>query len=294
MNRSTPVQHIKRATMADTLHAMRAAALEGKKDLEVRRLVEQITDGIAQGDYSSEALALYYWVCKNIRYIRDIDGVEFLKIPRQLLRNRAGDCDDIATLLAAMLMAAGNPVQFAIAGFRPGRPNFSHVYVEMITPHGVIAIDPVANRVTERMLKDMKHKKTFPVSKGPGAHDAGIGAVGSLRHMGPQGGNVYSVYDYHRGMYDYYEGTAGSIPATGRHRKPSSKSNFGAAPEAIAAPLPSTAQKVGEGDIPKGIIASKKGFGMFSGISIERGDLIWFAFGMGVGWWLWAKSKRWS
>lgn len=248
--------HKQRASMLDTLSAMRAAALTGKKDLPVRRLVEKITQGIAQGDYSSEVLAIYYWVCQNIRYLRDIDGVEYLQIPRKTLESRTGDCDDIATLLAAMLMAAGNPVRFAVASFKAA-PVYSHVYVEVMTPHGPIVIDPVANRDTGKMLGQIRHKKTYPVSGGPGTVDAGIGSVvAPARHLSPQGKKVYSVFDYHRGEYDYFEGAVGSIPATGRYREPSRRTSVGAAPEAIAAALPAGAQKIGSGAEPKGIVAS--------------------------------------
>jgi hypothetical protein len=266
---------------------MRTAAHQGKKDLAVRSLVERITSGIAQGDYAGEALAIYYWVCKNIRYIRDIDGVEFLKTPARLLKDPAGDCDDIATLLAAMLMAAGNPVAFAIASFKPGSPAFSHVYVELLTPHGPVAIDPVANRATVTMLRDMKHKKVMRVSGAGSTVDAGIGA---LRHMGPKGGNVYSVYDYNTGLYDYYEGGVGSIPATGRYRKPTSQSRFGASPEALAAPLPAMAKKIGSGDAPRGIIASRGG-ALFGGLSLVGVDLLWLGVGLGVGWYVWGRKR---
>lgn len=252
----TRIIHKQRASMTDTLAAMRAAALGGKKDLPVRRLVEKITQGIAQGDYSSEVLAIYYWVCQNIRYLRDIDGVEYLQIPRRTLESKTGDCDDIATLLAAMLMAAGNPVRFAIASFKPV-PVFSHVYVEVLTPHGPIVIDPVANRDTGKMLGQIRHRKTYPVSGGGGTVDAGIGSVvAPARHLSPDGNKVYSVFDYNRNEYTYFEGTPGTIPATGRYRPPSRRTSMGSSPEAIAAALPSGARKTGSGAEPKGILAS--------------------------------------
>jgi len=255
MNRLTPTRVVPNARMSDTLGAMRRLANEGKKDLEVRRLVEQINAQVAEGDYASELLAIYYWVKQNIRYMRDIAGVEFLKTPRKLLETRSGDCDDIATLLAAMFMAAGNSVQFTIASFRPGAPSFSHVYVEVLTPWGAVVFDPVANRVTDQMLRDMKHKQSFPVSGGV----MGSG-VGMAPHVGDvSGGNVYSVFDYHRGVYDYFEGPSRQIPATGRFRQPVKASKFGIVPEALAATLPVTARKTGSGVVPRGIIAAKNG-----------------------------------
>jgi hypothetical protein len=293
-----PTIYKKHATMGDTLRAMQNAANKGKKSLRVRRLVELITEGIAQGDYASEVLAIYYWVCRNIRYIRDIDGVEFIKEPDQVLATGAGDCDDMATLLAAMLMSAGNPVRFAVAGFKPGRPNFSHVYVEVMSPHGPVTIDPVANRDTMRMLRSMTFKDIVPVSQGPGTIDAGVGTFAApQRHIGPDGGNLFSVYDYNRGLYDYYEASTGALPATGRYRKPLSGgvTPNGISPEAIAAKLPGSAKKVGSGAAPKGIIAARglSGFGEPTS-GAQMGTLAVFGIGVLVGFYLYSKLDSWS
>ena len=259
MNRATPSRLIPNARMTDTLAAMKRLASEGKKDLEVRRLVEQLNANVAEGDYASELLSVYYWVKQNIRYMRDPAGVEMLKTPRKLLETKAGDCDDIATLLAAMYMALGNTVQFAIASFRPGAPAFSHVFVEVITPWGPVVFDPVANRVTGEMLGNIQHKKAIPL--GVGDMGAGVGSLGRLAaHISPGGGgNVYSVFDYHRNLYDYYEAPTGMIPATGRFRKPVRTMKFGIVPKDLAASFPSGARKIGSGPDPRGIIAAKNG-----------------------------------
>jgi len=256
MNSQTPHAMRQNATMADTLRAMRALARRGSEDLEIRGLVERLTSGIASGDYSSEVLAIYYWVTQNIRYLRDPSGVELVKTPRQVLRSRAGDCDDMAVLLAAMLLAAGNSVSFAVASFRPGPlPLFSHVYAEVDTPHGKIALDPVANRVTAQMLGRIRHKASIPVGVG----DPGAG-VGAAPHVGPDGGNVYSVFDYDRGRYDYFAAPSRPIPPTGRFRRPSTVAGvLGTHPEAVAARLPAGARKTGSGDEPRGVIAVRRG-----------------------------------
>jgi predicted transglutaminase-like cysteine proteinase len=289
MNRHTPTRTVLDASMITTLRSMRELAQRGKKDLEVRALVEQLNADVAEGDYASELLAIYYWVTQNVRYMRDIDGVEFLKTPRKLLETRSGDCDDIATLLAAMFMAAGNPVQFAVASFKPGKPVFSHVFVEVLTPHGPVIFDPVANRDTKKMLTTMRFKGTFPVSQGPGTVDAGVGAA---PHVGEvTGGNVYSVFDYHRGLYDYFEAPTGALPATGRYRKPIAVSRFGIAPESMAAPLPSGARKVGSGERPRGMIAhSSTGFGALMPIDQRSLGLVVVGAGLGIlGYRMWSQ-----
>lgn len=66
---------------------------------------------------------------------------------------------------------------------------------------------------------------------------------------------IFSVYDYDRGRYRYYEGLAGT-PATGFFRKARYAAlNGGFVPEAFAVQLPADARPVGEGLTPKGYIA---------------------------------------
>ncbi len=66
---------------------------------------------------------------------------------------------------------------------------------------------------------------------------------------------IYSVYDYDKGRYRYFEGLAGT-PATGffrRARMPPIKGSH--VPESFAVALPSDARLVGEGPLPRGYIA---------------------------------------
>jgi hypothetical protein len=264
MTRTPVLLHKTDASMTDTIAAMTRLALAARRDVELRKIVTDICADLAEGDYAGEALAINNYVKQHVRYIRDPDGVEFVQTPRRTLDVGSGDCDDIATLLAAMLMLAGNQVQFAVAAFATvgGRPAFSHVYVEVVTPHGVIVLDPVANRDTKQMINSIKSKLTFPVGNSPGTMDAGIRGVlgrplGQAPHVSVGGKNVYSVFDHERGIYEYFEGPRKELPATGRFRPPRRANPMGIAPDDIAAPLPTFARKVGVGPTPRGIIASK-------------------------------------
>ena len=162
MNRFTPTRLVENPSLGRVVREMVSFAHKGKQDLEVRRLCEIICKDIAQGDYASECLAVYHWVCTNIRYMRDIHDVEFIKDPRKLIETRSGDCDDMATLLAAMLMSMGNRCQFVLACFNHS-PIPSHVYTQVLSPKGPIILDPVANRDTRQMLEVMTSKKVVPV-----------------------------------------------------------------------------------------------------------------------------------
>ena len=152
MNDQTPTLLIQRPQLTDVVESMRKFAYKGKTDLVIRKLVEDICADLEQGDYASECLACYYWVCQNIRYMRDIYNVEFVKEPRQIMATKSGDCDDMATLLASMLLTSGNSCSFVLACF-DGSGIPSHVYVEVDTPTGPVPLDPVANRITADMAK---------------------------------------------------------------------------------------------------------------------------------------------
>lgn len=71
--------------------------------------------------------------------------------------------------------------------------------------------------------------------------------------------NVYSVYDYNTRRYSYYQGSgpggthAGAPPISGL------VSRAGATVDQAAWKLPMDAKKIGEGDLPKGRIASRGG-----------------------------------
>lgn len=158
-----PTLTVPRPTLGDVVVWMQKFAHKGKTDLRVRRLVEVICADLEPGDYGSEAYAIYAWVHQNIRYMRDIHDVEFIKEPGALLDSKAGDCDDIATLIAAMLMACGNRAVFSLVGF-DGSPVPSHVFCNIVTPRGdLVPLDPVANTQIRQAMGRTTLRKDIPV-----------------------------------------------------------------------------------------------------------------------------------
>lgn len=78
---------------------------------------------------------------------------------------------------------------------------------------------------------------------------------------------TFSVYDYTRKLYDYYEGVGPGGTHAGAPPAPVFRSEIGASPEGGAWRLPMGARKVGSGVLPRGRIAS-------TGIHLGLGDLI--------------------
>jgi transglutaminase-like putative cysteine protease len=81
--------------------------------------------------YVDQARRLQAWVQSNIGYVNDPVTVELVQTPQYTLQHRAGDCDDQAVLLAAMLDATGHPARFVAVGDR-GTPPLSHVMVQTL------------------------------------------------------------------------------------------------------------------------------------------------------------------
>ena len=105
---------------------MAQLAVEGSKDPSVRRQARLLTQHLRQKDFAGEAKACFEFVRDEIRYLKDIASVETLHHARTMLEMRAGDCDDKAILLAAMLASIGHQLQFIACAFVPGQ--FAHVW----------------------------------------------------------------------------------------------------------------------------------------------------------------------
>lgn len=110
------------------LMRMRAAVLEAKTDPLVIAHARMIVQGTPAKNWRAEAATVQAWVKRNIRYTRDVRGVETLQAPAYTLRVRSGDCDDHSMLAAALLEAIGHPTRFVAIGRAPGA--YSHVYAE--------------------------------------------------------------------------------------------------------------------------------------------------------------------
>jgi transglutaminase-like putative cysteine protease len=128
-----------------TLNLMRQLVRQGKKSPAVRQLAVELTQGLMQKDWLGEVTAIHKFVRDNIRYTRDIRGVETLHTVERILTNAAGDCDDKSVLAASLLEALGHPTRFVAIGFKAG--SFSHVYPETLVGNKWIALEttePVA------------------------------------------------------------------------------------------------------------------------------------------------------
>lgn len=118
-----------------TLTKMATLARKGLRNQSIRNLAVQLTTagflngtGLKQKDFTGEARRILRFVRDDIRYVRDTDGVELLHDPVTLLQTGAGDCDDKAILLAALLGSIGHQTRFVAVSFEPNI--FCHVWLQ--------------------------------------------------------------------------------------------------------------------------------------------------------------------
>ncbi len=116
----------------------------GAKDFYVRQTAIDILlqRAVKPKDYLGEIKALFEWVQQNVRYTKDTFRVEVLHSPRRMLQLRAGDCDDMAIVLGAMLEAIGHPARLVLSGPDPLRQDlFTHIYLEVFHKGRWIPLD---------------------------------------------------------------------------------------------------------------------------------------------------------
>ena len=142
---------------------------QGAKDFNVRQTAIDILlqREVKPKDYLGEIKALFEWVQRHVRYIRDPFRVEVLHSAKRLLELRAGDCDDMAILLGAMLEAIGHPVRLVLTGPNPLRGDlFSHVYLEVSHKGGWIPLDATMSHPMGWAPRTLV-KKIIPIERRP-------------------------------------------------------------------------------------------------------------------------------
>jgi hypothetical protein len=159
-----------------TIQVMRRAALDSQSNLAVRQLAEAACAKLDSKDYTSEYLALYNLLLQTCRYMRDPRTVELVRAPylvaQEILQGGRPslDCDDLAAMLGALVLAVGGNVRFVTVAFKNaffnGQRQYSHVFAQALEPRtGLwIVLDPVAAEKTSEMMTRIKAAAVWPVA----------------------------------------------------------------------------------------------------------------------------------
>lgn len=142
----------------------------GERSPLVRSTAEEIVRHLQPKDYLSEILALRYWCATHVRYANDGLTTELVKDPARICEEvvarglAVGDCDDMATLIAALGRALGREAKFGTVGF--GAPQqYSHVFALLKEPktRQWIVCDPVAGTDEAMMLRRVKTHRFWEI-----------------------------------------------------------------------------------------------------------------------------------
>lgn len=129
----------------ETLKIMGGLVKQFKRDPMIRDTAISLTAHLRPRDWTGQVRVLYEYVRDQIRYTRDVLGVETIQTPPVTMDLEAGDCDDKSTLLAALLQSIGHPTRFVATGYR-SLQSFSHVYVETLLGERWVPLDPTTTK----------------------------------------------------------------------------------------------------------------------------------------------------
>lgn len=135
------------AGVYQTLAAMRALVYQAAASPLVRAWAVEIARTVPPRSPAALAGAIRQFLSERVSYLDDPVGVELVHAPERLLDEIGsryyvtGDCDDVATLGAALAASVGLPSRFVVLSFGgPGDP-FQHVYAELWTGDGWAELD---------------------------------------------------------------------------------------------------------------------------------------------------------
>ena len=114
-----------RAGIKNTLRVMRDITRKFSTNLTIRTLAMRIAREARPFDFCGEAAAIQRYVQKEIRYTRDVAGVETIQTPIATLSLAAGDCDDQSILFGSLASSIGIPVRYVAVGRTHG--SLTHV-----------------------------------------------------------------------------------------------------------------------------------------------------------------------
>lgn len=171
-----PTSRVGYSGAPQTVAVMRQAALDDANHFETRQLAESVCEGLDSKDYTSEYLALYQFLLQRTRYMRDPRRVELVRAPylisRQIMAGHRPslDCDDLATWLAAAVLAVGGRPDIVTVAFQrmmfDGQQQYSHVFTRALEPRTrcLIVLDPVAAEKTPQMIRRIVAAQAWPVA----------------------------------------------------------------------------------------------------------------------------------
>jgi len=128
----------------------------------VRDRALYITLGVENFDFYGQLEKIYSWVANNIRYVRDPENAELIQDADEVIAKGAGDCDDFAILIGALLKSIGFQIRLIISGRDAG--GWNHIYLHALVSNEWIPCDPSMQYPLGKET-DAQYKRYFVVLK---------------------------------------------------------------------------------------------------------------------------------
>lgn len=119
-----------------TVNAMKTVARKYSGHPLIRKLAVNILNhyDVKSHNHVDEAKAIGEYIQKNVRYVKDPNGIEYLTEPSLMIKEMQkgesrGDCDDMACLIATLLLSVGIQPYYAIVRYKGKTGGYNHIYV---------------------------------------------------------------------------------------------------------------------------------------------------------------------
>jgi len=126
-----------------TIEEMKNLVDRGKINPDIISLATRIVALSPERNARSEVNALFTWVKRNIAFRSDPYRTELIQDPAYTVKRRAGDCDDLSTVLNALAASIGFDTRFKTIKADPyNKGEFTHVYSEININGEWVPADP--------------------------------------------------------------------------------------------------------------------------------------------------------
>ena len=149
-----------------TASLIKKQSQEYKTDPKLRGLAVSVVRNVNHNDYLGQVNAVYNFVKNNVKFVRDIAGIETLQSPWVTLPEQysnkgigAGDCDDQSLLIISMLQSIGfQGIKLRVVNYLPTDMEYRHIYAIVNIGGKDYAIDTVYGKGVGSEVKHFSHE----------------------------------------------------------------------------------------------------------------------------------------
>lgn len=145
-------QAVRVKTLQDRVAKVHEQMIAGTKDPKVYKLAREVLArrmgegwAVAEKDHKAEAAALFNEVRKRVRYTWDPTDYDAFQTAARTLELHTGDCDDLTSLLGAMLRSVGHAVRSRVV-WTKGSNTWNHIYLTVKIGNEWLPLDASVNK----------------------------------------------------------------------------------------------------------------------------------------------------